>query len=103
MLGCKGLTLSIVVFRLFQSRLTIIAMINLRHYVDKFIANTCFLGISGFPLQAPLVYHYGHVSPAPSEKLYNKISSKIAEVTKERFEKNKKGRCASYMYSTVYM
>jgi len=49
------------------------------------------LFLAGFPLQAPLVYHYGHLSPGPNEKLYNKISSKIAEVTKERFEKNKKG------------
>ena len=48
----------------------------------------CF---KGFPLQAPLVYHYGHTSPA-NEKLYNKISSKIAEITKQRFEKNKKGK-----------
>ena len=54
-----------------------------------------FVFFAGFPLQAPLVYHYGHLSPGPNEKLYNKISSKIAEVTKERFEKNKKGepRC----------
>ena len=50
-----------------------------------------YLFLAGFPLQAPLVYHYGHLSPGPNEKLYNKISSKIAEVTKERFEKNKKG------------
>ena len=51
-----------------------------------------FSSLPGFPLQAPLVYHYGHLSPGPNEKLYNKISSKIAEVVRERFEKNKKGQ-----------
>ena len=68
------------------------------------------LFLAGFPLQAPLVYHYGHLSPGPNEKLYNKISSKIAEVTKERFEKNKKGEpqsvfpaisCTCTVYCTV--
>ncbi|XP_078378577.1 protein CLP1 homolog [Oculina patagonica] len=54
----------------------------------------------GFPLQAPLVYHYGHLSPGPNEKLYNKISSKIAEVTKERFEKNKKARASGCIINT---
>lgn len=54
----------------------------------------------GFPLQAPLVYHYGHLSPGPNEKLYNKISSKIAEVTRERFEKNKKARASGCIINT---
>ncbi|XP_068747119.1 protein CLP1 homolog [Montipora capricornis] len=54
----------------------------------------------GFPLQAPLVYHYGHLSPAPNEKLYNKVSSTIAEVTKQRFEKNKKARVSGCIINT---
>jgi len=54
----------------------------------------------GFPLQAPLVYHYGHLSPGPNEKLYNKISSKIAEVVRERFEKNKKARSSGCVINT---
>lgn len=53
----------------------------------------------GFPLQAPLVFHYGHTSPA-NEKLYNKISSKIAEITKQRFEKNKKARASGCVINT---
>lgn len=54
----------------------------------------------GFPLQAPLVYHYGHASPGSNEKLYNKISSTIAEVTKERFEKNKKAHASGCVINT---
>lgn len=54
----------------------------------------------GFPLQAPLVYHYGHTSPGPNEKLYNKLSSKMAEVTKERFDKNKKARVSGCIINT---
>jgi len=60
------------------------------------------LFLTGFALQAPLVYHYGHLSPGPNEKLYNKISSKIAQVTKERFEKNKKGEPHTGFLATVY-
>ncbi|PFX14840.1 Protein CLP1-like [Stylophora pistillata] len=67
---------------------------------DKFITNSGFHGISGFPLQAPLVYHYGHTSPGPNEKLYNKLSSKMAEVTKERFDKNKKARVSGCIINT---
>lgn len=57
-------------------------------------------GSMGFPLQAPLVYHYGHTSPGPNEKLYNKLSSKMAEVTKERFDKNKKARVSGCIINT---
>lgn len=54
----------------------------------------------GFPLQAPLVFHYGHVSPSPNEKLYNKISSAIAEITKQRFEQNKKAQVSGCIINT---
>ncbi|EDO49377.1 predicted protein [Nematostella vectensis] len=48
----------------------------------------------GFSLQAPLVYLFGHTSPSPNEKLYNMLSSKIADIVFQRFERNKKA-CAS--------
>lgn len=54
----------------------------------------------GFPLQAPLVFHYGHVSPSPNEKLYNKISGAIAEITKQRFEQNKKAQVSGCIINT---
>lgn len=46
----------------------------------------------GFPVHAPLVYHFGHTSPGPNHKLYNILSSQIAKVVKERFEKNEEAR-----------
>lgn len=45
----------------------------------------------GFAVQAPLVYHFGHTSPGPNHKLYNVLSSQIAKVVKDRFEKNEEG------------
>ena len=53
---------------------------------------TVLLNCTGFALQAPLVYHFGHTSPGANMKLYNTLSSKIAEVVSQRFEKNIKGR-----------
>ena len=50
-----------------------------------------FILSTGFSLEAPLVYHFGHTSPGPNEKLYNALTSKIADVMYQRFENNSKG------------
>lgn len=47
----------------------------------------------GFSQQAPLVYNFGHVSPGANNKLYKLLVSKLAEVSLERLQTNKKGEC----------
>ncbi|KXJ28151.1 Protein CLP1-like [Exaiptasia diaphana] len=54
----------------------------------------------GFSLQAPLVYCFGHTSPSNNEKLYNKISSTLADVVFQRFEKNKKAMTSGFVINT---
>lgn len=54
----------------------------------------------GFAVQAPLVYHFGHTSPGPNPKLYNVLSSQIAKVVKERFEKNEEARVGGVVINT---
>ncbi|XP_031570089.1 protein CLP1 homolog [Actinia tenebrosa] len=54
----------------------------------------------GFSLQAPLVYLFGHTSPAPNEKLYNKLTSKLADNVFKRFEKNKKAKASGCVINT---
>lgn len=44
----------------------------------------------GFSLQAPLVYHYGHTSPAENLTLYNHCISKMAEAVDSRCKANRK-------------
>lgn len=45
----------------------------------------------GFSQLAPLVYHFGLKSPNDNLKLYNAITTRLAEVIAERMEENKKG------------
>ncbi|XP_074740700.1 polyribonucleotide 5'-hydroxyl-kinase Clp1 isoform X2 [Strix uralensis] len=40
----------------------------------------------GFSLQAPLVYHFGSTTPGTNIKLYNKITSRLADVFNQRCE-----------------
>ena len=46
----------------------------------------------GFSLTAPLVYHYGHKSPADNIQLYNLLISRLAEVISMRCETNERGK-----------
>lgn len=46
----------------------------------------------GFSQQAPLVYHLGHKSPSSNDALYRIIISKMAEVTLEALQANKKSK-----------
>lgn len=55
----------------------------------------------GFSQQAPLIYNFGHTSPSGNGKLYTVLVSKLAEVTLERLQTNKKGWIVNYIfYST---
>lgn len=49
------------------------------------------IGENGFPEQAPLVYFFGSTTPTSNIPLYNLIITKLAEVTHERIESNRKG------------
>jgi len=43
-----------------------------------------------FAQTAPLIYHYGHKSPAENGKLYSKLVSRMADVVRERMGANRK-------------
>lgn len=54
----------------------------------------------GFSEQSPLVYHFGHKSPSENDTLYKKIISKLAEVTLERLNVNKKAKSSGMIINT---
>jgi len=51
---------------------------------------------SGFPEQAPLVYFFGAPTPTANIPLYNVLVTRLAEVTHERIESNRKGILLTY-------
>ncbi|XP_006012987.1 polyribonucleotide 5'-hydroxyl-kinase Clp1 [Latimeria chalumnae] len=54
----------------------------------------------GFSVQAPLVYHFGSTSPGTNIKLYNKITSRLAEVFNQRCEFNRKAGVSGCVINT---
>lgn len=58
--------------------------------------------VDGFSQQAPLVYHFGHLSPSANLPLFNLLISKLAEVISERMQANKKGNVNSNNYVVAY-
>ncbi|XP_053687675.1 protein CLP1 homolog [Sabethes cyaneus] len=54
----------------------------------------------GFAQQAPLVYHFGHMSPSDNDVFYNVLISKLAETTLERLEANKKAKYSGMIINT---
>jgi polyribonucleotide 5'-hydroxyl-kinase len=40
----------------------------------------------GFPVNAPLAYQYGHMTPGHNPVLYNNITSRMADVVRERLK-----------------
>lgn len=54
----------------------------------------------GFSQQAPLVYHLGHKSPSSNDALYRIIISKMAEVTLEALQANKKTKASGMIINT---
>lgn len=75
---------------------------HFNNYMPRYTVNFCFLAGAllverpatveeGFSQQAPLIYHFGHKSPGLNNSLYKILVSKLAEVTLERLQNNKKG------------
>lgn len=56
----------------------------------------------GFSQQAPLVYHFGHTTPSENVHLYQALVSKLADVTLERLQANKKGFYKIFLYYTLF-
>ncbi|XP_043940040.1 polyribonucleotide 5'-hydroxyl-kinase Clp1 isoform X2 [Protopterus annectens] len=54
----------------------------------------------GFSVQASLVYHFGSTAPGTNIKLYNKITSRIAEVFNQRCEVNRKAAVSGCVINT---
>lgn len=54
----------------------------------------------GFSQQAPLIYHFGHTSPSGNAKLYKVLMSKLAEVTLERLQTNKRAKSSGIIINT---
>ncbi|XP_046846682.1 protein CLP1 homolog [Xenia sp. Carnegie-2017] len=54
----------------------------------------------GFPVHAPLFYHFGHVTPADNLKYYDVLTSQIAKVVQQRFEKNNEARIGGVVINT---
>ncbi|XP_078064649.1 polyribonucleotide 5'-hydroxyl-kinase Clp1 [Mustelus asterias] len=54
----------------------------------------------GFSVQAPLVYHFGSTTPGTNIKLYNKITSRLAEVFNQRCEVNRRAATSGCVINT---
>lgn len=54
----------------------------------------------GFSQQAPLVYHFGHISPSDNTVFYDVLISKLAETTLERLQANKKAKYSGMIINT---
>ncbi|EMP27658.1 Polyribonucleotide 5'-hydroxyl-kinase Clp1 [Chelonia mydas] len=54
----------------------------------------------GFSVQAPLVYHFGSTTPGTNIKLYNKITSRLADVFNQRCEVNRRASVSGCVINT---
>ncbi|XP_078530264.1 polyribonucleotide 5'-hydroxyl-kinase Clp1 [Lissotriton helveticus] len=54
----------------------------------------------GFSVQAPLVYHFGSTTPGTNIKLYNKLTSRLAEVFNQRCEVNRRASISGCIMNT---
>nr|XP_033777017.1 polyribonucleotide 5'-hydroxyl-kinase Clp1 [Geotrypetes seraphini]XP_033777018.1 polyribonucleotide 5'-hydroxyl-kinase Clp1 [Geotrypetes seraphini] len=54
----------------------------------------------GFSVQAPLVYHFGSTTPGTNIKLYNKITSRLAEIFNQRCEVNRRASVSGCVINT---
>lgn len=54
----------------------------------------------GFSVQAPLVFHFGSTTPGTNIKLYNKLTSSLAEVFSQRCEVNRKASVGGCIINT---
>ncbi|GAB0090459.1 Protein CLP1 homolog [Sergentomyia squamirostris] len=54
----------------------------------------------GFSQKAPLVYHFGHKAPSENDVLYQKIISKLANVTLDALKTNKRAKVSGVVINT---
>ncbi|KAH8384634.1 hypothetical protein KR093_003772 [Drosophila rubida] len=54
----------------------------------------------GFAKTAPLVYHFGHKSPGENSVLYNAVVSKMADVTLQSMDANKRTKSSGIIVNT---
>uniref|UniRef100_A0A2K6S3S1 Uncharacterized protein n=1 Tax=Saimiri boliviensis boliviensis TaxID=39432 RepID=A0A2K6S3S1_SAIBB len=54
----------------------------------------------GFSIQAPLVYHFGSTTPVTNSKLYNQITSCLADVFKQRCGVNRRASVSGCVINT---
>ncbi|XP_032897984.1 polyribonucleotide 5'-hydroxyl-kinase Clp1 [Amblyraja radiata] len=54
----------------------------------------------GFCLRAPLVYHFGSTTPGTNIKLYNRITTRLAEVFNQRCERNRRANAGGCVINT---
>ncbi|XP_014676497.1 PREDICTED: polyribonucleotide 5'-hydroxyl-kinase Clp1-like isoform X2 [Priapulus caudatus] len=53
-----------------------------------------------FSLQAPLIYHFGHISPSVNINLYNCLVSQLADIVQMRGETNRKAAISGVVINT---
>lgn len=53
-----------------------------------------------FSLHAPLIYHFGHISPSINLNLYNSLVSRLAEVVQLRGDTNRKAAVSGAVINT---
>ena len=86
--------------------------INYKVFLGKYIFCVCVhvgaLSIErptdveeGYALTAPLVYHFGHKSPADNLQLYNLLIMRVAEILNLRCESNTKGQCTNMLNGPI--
>jgi len=54
----------------------------------------------GYCLDAPLVYHFGHKTPADNMQLYNLLVTRLAEIINMRCESNSKTNLGGFVINT---
>lgn len=54
----------------------------------------------GFSQKAPLIYSFGHTSPGGNDKLYRILVTKLATVTRDRLEANKRAKASGIIINT---
>jgi len=56
--------------------------------------------VEGFSLQTPLVYNFGHSTPAEAEKLYDSLVSQISTAVFKHFDQNEKAGVSGCIINT---
>lgn len=54
----------------------------------------------GFSQKAPLIYSFGHTSPGGNDKLYRVLVSRLAMVTRDRLDANKRAKASGIIVNT---